>query len=140
MQIVTSLSADDFGDWEGKEFAPEAKFLEKLKVAFALSNRTTKKPRASVRTKLLNPTSSRTERFHCLAFSHLNFPHTPSLYFHFSSFNSMERNEYLHAIPSTFDTLDYWLGVLTLAKLEIAVQAIDGVSQVETQTYTIMPM
>jgi hypothetical protein len=30
--------------------------------------------------------------------------------------------------------------VLTLAKLEIAVQAIDGVSQVETQTYTIMPM
>jgi hypothetical protein len=32
-QIVTSLSADDFGAWESTGFAPEAKFLEKLKVS-----------------------------------------------------------------------------------------------------------
>lgn len=32
MQIVTSLSADDFGAWESAKFAPEAKFLDKLKV------------------------------------------------------------------------------------------------------------
>jgi hypothetical protein len=29
-KVITSLPADKFGDWEGKEFAPEAAFLEKL--------------------------------------------------------------------------------------------------------------
>jgi len=30
-KVVTSLEADKFGDWEGKEFSPESEFLEKLK-------------------------------------------------------------------------------------------------------------
>lgn len=30
-KVVTSLTADTFSDWEGKGFAPESKFLEKLK-------------------------------------------------------------------------------------------------------------
>ena len=29
-KIITSLPADDFGDWEGKKFAPEETFLKKL--------------------------------------------------------------------------------------------------------------
>ena len=29
-KVVTTLSADKFGDWEGKEFAPESDFLKKL--------------------------------------------------------------------------------------------------------------
>ena len=28
---ITSLSSEKFGDWQGKEFAPEVDFLEKLK-------------------------------------------------------------------------------------------------------------
>jgi hypothetical protein len=30
-KVITSLSSDKFGDWQGKEFAPEVDFLEKLK-------------------------------------------------------------------------------------------------------------
>jgi hypothetical protein len=30
-KVITSLSADKFGDWEKTGFAPEATFLEKLK-------------------------------------------------------------------------------------------------------------
>lgn len=30
-KVITSLPADKFGEWEGKEFAPESAFLEKLK-------------------------------------------------------------------------------------------------------------
>ena len=30
-KVVTSMTADTFGDWEGKSFAPEAAFLEKIK-------------------------------------------------------------------------------------------------------------
>eukprot|EP00469_Lotharella_globosa_P013749 CAMPEP_0167774982 /NCGR_PEP_ID=MMETSP0111_2-20121227/2300_1 /TAXON_ID=91324 /ORGANISM="Lotharella globosa, Strain CCCM811" /LENGTH=199 /DNA_ID=CAMNT_0007664835 /DNA_START=38 /DNA_END=637 /DNA_ORIENTATION=- len=30
-KVVTSLEADKFGDWEGSEFSPEKKFLEKVK-------------------------------------------------------------------------------------------------------------
>lgn len=31
LKVIVSLEADKFGDWESKEFAPEASFLEKLK-------------------------------------------------------------------------------------------------------------
>lgn len=30
-KVITTLEADKFGDWEAKEFAPEAAFLDKLK-------------------------------------------------------------------------------------------------------------
>jgi hypothetical protein len=30
-KVITSLPAEKFGEWEAKEFAPEAAFLEKLK-------------------------------------------------------------------------------------------------------------
>jgi hypothetical protein len=30
-KVITSLPAEQFGEWEAKEFAPEAAFLEKLK-------------------------------------------------------------------------------------------------------------
>jgi hypothetical protein len=30
-KVITSLPAEKFGEWEGKEFAPEAEFLAKLK-------------------------------------------------------------------------------------------------------------
>lgn len=29
-KVITSLPAEDFGDWEGKKFAPEETFLKKL--------------------------------------------------------------------------------------------------------------
>jgi hypothetical protein len=183
-QIVTSLSADDFGDWEGKEFAPEAKFLDKLKVEITFSNRTGKKARPSIRTQFLRPTSE-ADILRWLLLGWMKTPafsasirtqfhsHPNSAYhvvldgkmpqscilppqflsrtlslslslslslLHFSSCNYIKRNESPHAIPSTFDIPDYFLEMLTIANLEIAAQAIDGVSQVETQTYTIMPM
>ena len=37
LQIVTSLEADKFGDWEGKEFAPESSFVDKLKAIDGIS-------------------------------------------------------------------------------------------------------
>lgn len=30
-KVITSVSADKFGDWEKSDFAPEAEFLDKLK-------------------------------------------------------------------------------------------------------------
>lgn len=30
-KVITSLSAGEFGDWEGNQFAPETDFLNKLK-------------------------------------------------------------------------------------------------------------
>jgi hypothetical protein len=36
-KVVTSLSAEKFGAWEEKEFAPEADFLEKLKAIDGIS-------------------------------------------------------------------------------------------------------
>jgi len=36
-KIVTSLEADKFGDWEGKEFAPESSFVDKLKAIDGIS-------------------------------------------------------------------------------------------------------
>lgn len=32
MQVITAVSAEDFGAWEAAGFAPEAKFLDALKV------------------------------------------------------------------------------------------------------------
>ena len=31
IQVVTALDAASFGEWEGAKFAPEEKFLEKIK-------------------------------------------------------------------------------------------------------------
>ena len=37
-KVITSLNAEQFGDWEGKAFAPEAAFLEKLKGIPGITN------------------------------------------------------------------------------------------------------
>jgi hypothetical protein len=36
-QVITSLSADDFGKWQEKNFAPESDFLEMLKAIDGIS-------------------------------------------------------------------------------------------------------
>ncbi|CAJ1930371.1 unnamed protein product [Cylindrotheca closterium] len=36
-KVITSLPADKFGDWEAAKFAPEEKFLEKLKAIDGVS-------------------------------------------------------------------------------------------------------
>eukprot|EP00594_Rhizosolenia_setigera_P010911 CAMPEP_0178962832 /NCGR_PEP_ID=MMETSP0789-20121207/14617_1 /TAXON_ID=3005 /ORGANISM="Rhizosolenia setigera, Strain CCMP 1694" /LENGTH=113 /DNA_ID=CAMNT_0020647093 /DNA_START=125 /DNA_END=466 /DNA_ORIENTATION=+ len=36
-KVVTALSADKFGDWEGAKFAPEESFLEKIKAIDGIS-------------------------------------------------------------------------------------------------------
>ena len=47
-KVITSLTAEKFGDWEGKEFAPEASFLEDMKaidgVTFVETQTYTKMP------------------------------------------------------------------------------------------------
>ena len=37
LQVVTALGADAWGDWEAAKFAPEEKFLEKIKAISGIS-------------------------------------------------------------------------------------------------------
>lgn len=37
LQVVTALGADAWGDWEAAKFAPEEKFLEKIKTISGIS-------------------------------------------------------------------------------------------------------
>ena len=37
LQVVTAMGADAWGDWEAAKFAPEEKFLEKIKAISGIS-------------------------------------------------------------------------------------------------------
>ena len=39
LQVVTALDAGAYGEWEGAKFAPEEKFLEKIKAISGISQR-----------------------------------------------------------------------------------------------------